>query len=86
MHPYEHGASGGIGQGLFCVGGDRREGTGAGGGVGGGNGGERGQRHPGAGLRGRERVDEGGEDYPELHGHRGPDGVEKVLNVFGDTI
>ena len=71
---------------MFRAGGDRRQGVDAGGGVGGGDGGERGQWSACSGLCGRERVDEGGEDYPELHGHRGPDGVEKVLNVFGDTI
>ena len=34
-----------------------------------------------AGLRGRERLHQGREDHPELHGNRGPHGVEKVLAV-----
>ena len=32
-----------------------------------------------AGLRRRERLHEGREDRPELHGHRRPHGVEEVL-------
>ena len=81
MHPDEHGAPLGFGQGLFYTCRHRREELVAGGGHGNRDEPKRGLRHTSARLRGGKRIDKSGKNHPVLHRRGEQDGVEEILII-----